>query len=103
MIGYVDNKFSRTDFLNENLLILGLKKNRLKAVILERETAKYWAKLNNTEIAFAAFHTSGNLVMRLKKEHSTLIPLLNQAIHIMKSSGEPQAILSSQGIESKIY
>ena len=98
-----DNKFSRIDFLNENQLILGLKKNRLKAVILERETAKYWAKLNNTEIAFAALHTNGNLVMRLKKEHSALIPLLNQAIQIMKTSGELQAILSSQGIGSKIY
>ena len=98
-----DNKFSRTDFLNENQLILGLKKNRFKAIILERETAKYWAKLNNTEIAFAALHTRGNLVMRLKKEHSALIPLLNQAIQLMKTSGELQAILSNQGIGSKIY
>jgi polar amino acid transport system substrate-binding protein len=98
-----DNKFSRTDFINENQLILGLKKNRFKAIILERETAKYWAKLNKIEIAFAALHTSGNLVMRLKKEHSALIPLLNQAIQLMKTSGELQTILSNQGIDSKIY
>jgi hypothetical protein len=41
--------------------------------------------------------------MRLKKEHSALIPLLNQAIQLMKTSGELQAILSNQGIDSKIY
>ena len=98
-----DDEFIRTDFLNENTLIKGLKKERFKVIILERETAKYWAKLNNTEIGFAALHTSGNLVMRLRKEHSALIPLLNQAIQKMKKSGKLQAILSSQGIDSKIY
>lgn len=97
-----DNKFKRTDLINENQLILGLKNEQFKAIILERETAKYWAKLNNTEIAFAALHTSGNLVMRLKKEHSALLPLLNQAIRTMKTSGELQTILSNQGIDSKI-
>jgi ABC-type amino acid transport substrate-binding protein len=98
-----DDKFTRTDFLNENRLILGLKNDRFKVIILERETAKYWAKINNTEIDFAALHTSGNLVMRLRKEHSALIPLLNQAIQTMKTSGKLQAILSSHGIDSKIY
>jgi hypothetical protein len=98
-----DDKFTRTDFLNESRLILGLKNDRFKVIILERETAKYWAKINNTEIDFAALHTSGNLVMRLRKEHSALIPLLNQAIQRMKTSGKLQAILSSHGIDSKIY
>ena len=98
-----DDKFTRTDFLNENRLILGLKNGRFKAVILEKETAKYWAKLNDTEIGFAALHTSGYLVMRLRKEHASLIPLLNQSIQTIKKSGKLQAILSSQGIDSKIH
>jgi polar amino acid transport system substrate-binding protein len=98
-----DDKFTRTDFLNENRLMKGLKHNRFKVIILERETAKYWAKLNNTEIGFAALHTSGNLVMRLRKEHRALIPLLNQSIQRMKTSGKLKAILSSQSIDSKIY
>jgi polar amino acid transport system substrate-binding protein len=98
-----DDQFIRTDFLNENQLIQGLKNNRFKAIILERETAKYWAKLNNTEIGFAALHTSGNLIIRLRKEHSALIPSLNRAIQKMKTSGKLQAILSRQGIDSKIY
>lgn len=98
-----DDKFIRTDFLNESLLIQGLKHNRFKVIILEKETAKYWAKINDTEIGFAALHTSGNLVMRLRKEHSALIPILNQSIRTLKTSGKLKAILDSQGVDSKIY
>ena len=62
-----DRNFIRSDFLDENLLMQGLKHDRFKVIILERETAKHWAKINNTEIGFAALHTKGNLVMRLRK------------------------------------
>jgi polar amino acid transport system substrate-binding protein len=97
-----DNQFIRTDFLNENQLMLGLKNNRFNVIILERETAKYWAKLNNTEIGFAALHTSGNLLMRVRKEHRALIPKLNQTIKMMKTSGKLKAILDSHSVESLI-
>lgn len=97
-----DAEFIRVDFLNENILMQGLKHDRFKVAILERETAKYWAKLNATDIGFAALHTSGNLVMRLSKKHQALLPSINQAIRKMKASGELQAILNIHGIESKI-
>jgi hypothetical protein len=98
-----DNEFIRSDFLNENRLIQGLKHNRFKVAILEREVAKYWAKINNVEIGFAALHTSGKMVMRIRKEHSALLPLLNQSIKMIKASGKLQAILDSHGVESQIY
>jgi ABC-type amino acid transport substrate-binding protein len=80
-----------------------LKNNRFKLIILEKEATRYWAKHNNTEIIFAALRTSSNLIMRLRKEHRALLLLLNQAIQTMKTSGKLQAILSSQGIDTKIY
>ena len=97
-----DNQFIRTDFLNEKQLMLGLKNDRFNVIILERETAKYWAKLNNTEIGFVALHTSENLLMRVRKEHRALIPKLNQTIKMMKTSGKLKAILDSHGVESLI-
>jgi ABC-type amino acid transport substrate-binding protein len=97
-----DYKFIRTDFLNENQLMLGLKHDRFKVIIMERETAKYWAKLNNTEIGFAALHSSGHLLMRIRKENKALLPLLNQTIKALKSSGKLKAILESHGVESII-
>lgn len=97
-----DDKFIRTDSVNENQLMLGLKNDRHNVVILEKETAKYWAKLNATKIGFAALHTKGNLVIRIRKEKSALIPQLNQAIKALKSSGKLKAILDRHGIESKI-
>lgn len=97
-----DNQFIRTDFLNENQLMLGLKHDRFKVIIMERETAKYWARLNDTEISFAALHTSGHLLMRLRKENSKLLPVLNQTIKRLKSSGKLKAILESHGVESII-
>lgn len=98
-----DNEFIRTDFLNENSLILGLKSDRFKVAILERETAKYWASRNNVNIAFSALHTSGKLVMRLRIEHDHLLPLLNQSIKTLKDSGVLQAILDNHGVDSKIF
>lgn len=101
---YFDDKnFTRTDFLNENQLVSGLKNDRFKVIILEKETAKYWAKLNDTEIGFAALHTKGNLVIRLRKEKSALIPQLNQAIKTIKTSGKLKAILDSHNVESQIF
>ena len=97
-----DNKFIRTDFLNENQLMKGLKYDRFKVIILERETAKYWAKLNDIKIGFAALHTSGYIVMVIRKKHQRLMPLLNQTIKAIKSSGKLKAILQSHGVGSQI-
>jgi polar amino acid transport system substrate-binding protein len=98
-----DDKFIRTDFLNESQLMMGLKNDRFNVIILERETSKHWAKLNNTNIGFAALHTSGYLLMRVRKENNALLPNLNQAIKAIKTSGKLKEILDNHGIESKIY
>lgn len=98
-----DQHFIRTDFLDENSLILGLKRDRFKVAILERETAKFWARKNQTDIGFVAQHTSGKLVIRLRKEHSHLLPLINQSIKKLKTSGQLQNILNTHGVDSKIY
>ncbi|MGS2719019.1 substrate-binding periplasmic protein [Paraglaciecola aestuariivivens] len=100
---YDDNKFIRADFLNENLLLQGLKHDRFQVIILERETAKYWAKLNNTEIGFAAQHTSGNILMRLRKPNRALLPAIDAAITTIKQNGRLQQILDFHDVEAKIY
>ncbi|MEP2602304.1 MAG: transporter substrate-binding domain-containing protein [Paraglaciecola sp.] len=98
-----DNTFTRVDFLNESQLLQGLKHERFNVIILERETAKYWANLNKVNIAFSAVHSSGNLLIRLREEHQHLMPAINKTIQLIKNSGELQAILDKHKVESKIY
>lgn len=97
-----DDRFTRVDFLNENQLILGLKRDRFKSIIIEKETAKYWAKVHDVEIAFPAIHSKGRLLMRLRDENKLLLPKINQAIIKMKESGQLKAILQKHGVESLI-
>jgi hypothetical protein len=97
-----DDQFIRTDFLNENQLMLGLKHDRFKVIIMERETAKYWARLNDTDIGFTALHTSGHLLMRLRKENKALLPLLNRTIEELKATGKLKLILENHGVESLV-
>ncbi len=42
--------------------------------LYQTSTAKHWAKVNDVEIAFAALHSKGNLVLRLNKKHSNNTP-----------------------------
>jgi polar amino acid transport system substrate-binding protein len=97
-----DDRFTRIDFLNENQLVLGLKKYRYKSIIIEKETAKYWAQVHDIEIAFPAVHSKGHLLMRLRDENQHLLPKINQAIIKMKESGQLKAILDKHGVESLI-
>ena len=98
-----DHTFIRTDFLNENHLILGLKHERFDVIILEQETAKHWAKVNDVDINFAVLHSKGNFLMRLRKKHQGLLPSINQAIKHIKASGELQAILDKHNTEINIF
>lgn len=97
-----DNRFTRVDFLNEDQLIRGLKQDRFNAIILEKETAKYWANIHDVDIAFPAVHSKGKLLLRLRKEHKALVPRVNQAILKIKASGELQKILNKHNVESLI-
>jgi polar amino acid transport system substrate-binding protein len=78
-----------------------LKHERFKAIILEQETAKHWARVNDVDIHFAALHSKGNFIMRLRKNYQGLLPPINQAIKQMKISGELQAILDKHNTQIK--
>jgi polar amino acid transport system substrate-binding protein len=94
-----EHTFIRTNFLNEDQLMLGLKHERFKAIILEQETAKHWARVNDVDIHFAALHSKGNFIMRLRKNYQGLLPVINQAIKQIKISGELQAILDKHNTQ----
>lgn len=98
-----EHTFTRTDFLDENQLILGLKHERFDVIILEQETAKHWAKVNDVDINFAVLHSKGNFLMRLRKKHQDLLPMINKAIKQIKASGELQAILDKHNTEINIF
>lgn len=98
-----DHTFTRTDFLNENQLMLGLKHERFEVIILEQKTAKHWAEVNDVNIHFAALHSKGNFLIRLRKKHQSLLPSLNQAIRQIKASGELQAILNKHDAQMGIF
>ena len=97
-----DDKFTRVDFLDENKLMKGLKHGRYKGIILDIETAKHWAKVNDVDIAFAALHTKGNLVLRLNKKHSELMDQINTIIARVKKSGELKMILDKYDVENEL-
>jgi ABC-type amino acid transport substrate-binding protein len=95
-----DDKFTRVDFLDENKLMKGLKHGRFNGIILDIETAKHWAKVNDVEIAFAALHTKGNLVLRLNKKHVELLDEINTIIARIKESGQLKNILDKYDVEN---
>ena len=98
-----DNEFIRADFRDENNLMQALKYHRVKAVILEHETAKHWAKVHDIEIALATPHTRGKLLIRLNKAKKSLMPAINLAIKKIKQTGQLQMLLDKYGVEAKIF
>jgi polar amino acid transport system substrate-binding protein len=96
---YDDDHFTRVDFLSENELVLGLEKNRFNVAILERYTALYWAQKHQIEIAFAALHTAGKMVIRLHKKYEHLLPQINQAIlQLQEQEAIENILLRYQGV-----
>lgn len=98
-----DDKFTRTDFRDEDTLIQALKYKRVDAVILEYETAKHWAKIHNVDIELASAHTTGKLLIRLNKAKKSNLPAINSALNKIKKSGQLQMILDKYGVETQIY
>ena len=96
---YDDNKFKRVDFLSESKLIEGLAKQRFDAVILEGFTASYWANFHEVNITFAALHSHGSIVIRLRKEHQNLINNFNNAIVFLQQNGQIQKIMQSYNVQ----
>lgn len=88
-----DDKFIRADFLSESELVKGLAKGRFKVAIIEERAAQYWAEKHNTAITLASLHTKGDVVIRLRKEHEKLLPLINQAISFLKNNGQFKKVL----------
>ncbi|MEQ3442589.1 transporter substrate-binding domain-containing protein [Pseudoalteromonas sp. BZP1] len=91
---YDDNRFKRVDFHSEQQLIQALKMQRVEVVIIDKLPALYWAKLFDADISFGALHSLGNLKIRLRSEHQSLLPKINAAIKKLKSSGSLDTIIN---------
>ena len=97
-----DDQFKRMDFLNEESLLLGLKHQRLTSIIIEKETARYWANLLDIDISFAAAHTHGSIIIRLRDDKREWMPIINQAIETIKESGQLASLLEKHGVKAEI-
>lgn len=97
-----DKKFNRIDFLNEQQVILGLKQDRFKTAILEREVAKHWAKVHDVDIEFPLTHTQGYIRLRLRNEHKHLLLRINEAIAKIRSNGQLQKILNKHNVSARL-
>tara|TARA_R110000868_G_scaffold204933_2_gene453103 strand:- start:436 stop:1218 length:783 start_codon:yes stop_codon:yes gene_type:complete len=97
-----DNQFTRVDFLNEEVLLLGLKHERFTSIIIEKETAKYWSKLLDIDISYPAVHTHGSIIIRLRDDKRELLPIINQAIETIKVSGKLASLLKNHGVDAVI-
>ena len=93
-----DDKFKRVDFLRENLLLQGLQRGRFDVIIMEKESARYWASTYNMKIAFPVLHTKGEIRIRLRKQKKALMPMINKGIQAIIQNGELEAILLQHGI-----
>ncbi len=82
-----DDKFTRSDFRSESELMLGLKKQRFEVAIMERLAALHWSKIHNVAISFPLEHTTGEIVLRLRREHQALLPRINTAIGQLQEKG----------------
>lgn len=94
--GYIyfdDNRFTRMDFRSEKELLMGLARERFEVVILEEMTARYWSKKLGIPIALASIHTQGEMVLRVRKEHSWLMPRINGAIEVLRSQNKIELML----------
>lgn len=97
-----DDAFQRIDFLNEGQLIQGLKLQRFDTIILEQETAKYWARKKQTNIEFVRLHSRGELRLRLQKRYAHLVPQINRAIARFKANQSLKEHFDRLGIEAII-
>jgi polar amino acid transport system substrate-binding protein len=88
-----DEKYNRVDFKSERELLLALHKQRVEAIISGELTARFWANELKLPISLAMEHSSGDLVIRLRKEHNSLLPSINNAIQTLKQSGEIQRVI----------
>lgn len=98
-----DSKFERVDFRDEKNLMKALKHQRVKAIIFEHETAKFWANFHNIDIAFAAKHSTGKLLIRLNKDKQAFLPAINTAIAKIKQSGQLHLILERYDVQATIF
>ena len=82
-----DNRFARMDFNSERELILALHRGRIDVAIVGDLPAKYWAHRLGVDIVLGARPSSGQMHIRLLREHQPLLPRVNQAIEELKSQG----------------
>lgn len=88
-----ESKIRRMDFRSERYVIEGLASKRFEVAILEELAASYWSNTLGVELYKIANHTSGDIVIRLRREHQSVMPQINQAISELHSQGKINAIL----------
>lgn len=89
-----DSDFNRSDFHSEKDLIKGLAMGRIQLAIIGKSPAIYWSRELKVPIALTSVHSSGHLVLRLRKDHGNLLPRLNQAIAQLKQQGMIKSIVN---------
>ena len=92
------HKFIRVDFLTDSALIIGLKKQRFEAIILEGYSAQHWSKVHNLPITLASVHANADMVLGLRKELAHLLPSINLAIQTLKDEGKIANILKHYSV-----
>lgn len=73
-------KFRRMDFRSEKFVVEGLASRRFQVAILESVTAQFWSNELDVKLHNIGQHTSGDIVLRLRQQHSSLMPQINKAI-----------------------
>jgi DUF1009 family protein len=56
----------------------------------------------DVDISFAALHTQGSIIIRLRNDKRELMPIINQAIKTIKESGQLINLLKNQGVDAVI-
>ncbi|WP_125716747.1 substrate-binding periplasmic protein [Pseudoalteromonas rubra] len=83
-----DDDFTRVDFESERALLQALNKGRVDRVIIGDLPARYWSEQDNVTLHFNQLHSHGTLHIRLRAEHTHLLPELNRAIETLRGSGQ---------------
>ncbi len=85
-----DDTLIRRDFGSEKELIIALQKGRINYAIIGDLPALYWAKTLGVNIALGQIHSAGLLHLRLRKDKTSLLPVINESIDVLMKSGEIQ-------------
>ncbi len=91
---YDDERFTRVDFHSEKELVKALQLNRIEVAIIDKLSAIYWSNWFNINTQLGALHSQGNLKIRIRAEHQSLLKNINAAIEQLKNNGTIDTIIN---------